>query len=470
MSSSAHFNADIFKRRRAEFMKRMVGGVAVIPAQSMRLRNGDVYFEYRQDSDFFYLTGFEEPGSLAILTPGHAEHKFVLFVPPRDKTMEIWNGRRAGPEGAKSVYGADAAFAIEEIEKVLPDYVKNNKVLYVHLGDDDEFEKRVMGWLNKVRAMKRQGHNAPTELHDPSEILHEMRLIKNDDDLGFMRAAGKLGSAGHRAAMAATRPGMFEYQVQAEFEYACKKGGSQRLGYPSIVASGDNANILHYHENNMVCKDGDLILMDAGCEVAMYTSDITRCWPVNGKFSAAQKEVYEWVLKAQLASIDKCRPGVPFMDVHWKSVEVLTEGMVAMGLLKGDPKKIIADQKQWDEDVKNKKKDPKNDKAPKSYREFYMHNTSHWLGMDVHDVGVYRYGEKWRELAPGCVLTVEPGIYIAAERDDVPAKYKGIGVRIEDDVLVTKGDPEVLTKDAPKTVSEIEAVMAAGARELVGSR
>lgn len=464
------FDPEIFKRRRAEFMKRMVGGVAVIPAATTRLRNGDVYFEYRQDSDFFYLTGFEEPGSLAVITPGHSDHKFVLFVPPRDKAMEIWNGRRAGPEGAKSVYGADAAFALDEIEKLVPDYIRSHKVLYVHLGRDEDFDQRVMGWLNRVRGMKRQGFNAPTELHDPSEILHEMRMFKNDDDLRFMRAAGKLGAAAHRAAMAATHPGMYEYQVQAEFEYACKKGGSSRLGYPSIVAAGDNANILHYHENNALCRDGDLILMDAGCEIGMYTSDITRCWPINGKFSDPQREIYDWVLKAQLAAIEKCRPGTPFMDVHWCAVEVLTEGMVAMGLLQGDPAQIVAAQKQWDEDVKNKKKDPKKDTPPRTFREFYMHGTSHWLGMDVHDVGAYRNGELWRELAPGCVLTVEPGIYVAADRDDVPARYKGIGVRIEDDVLVTKGKPEVLTEDAPKTIAEIEAVMADGKAELVEAR
>jgi Xaa-Pro aminopeptidase len=318
--------------------------------------------------------------------------------------------------------------------------------------------------------MKRLGINAPTEMHDPSEIIHEMRLVKTDDDLLFMRKASKLGALAHRAAMAATRPGMYEYEVQAEFEYHAKRGGSLRLGYPSIVASGDNANILHYRENNAPLNDGDLILMDAGCEYGMYTCDITRCWPTNGKFSEAQKEVYNWVLKAQLASIDMSRVGVAWQDPHWKSVEVLTEGMVAMGLLKGDPKQIVATQKQWDEDVKNKKKDPKVDKAPKTYREFYMHNTGHWLGMDVHDVGRYRDGEAWRPLAKGNVLTVEPGIYIAAERDDVPKKYRGIGVRIEDDVLVTDGVPEVLTKDAPKTVEEIEKVMAEGKKAMAGAR
>lgn len=457
---SLDFDAAIFKRRREALIKRMLPGVAIFPAAGEYIRNGDVHHDYRQHSDFFYLTGFEEPGSLALIIKEHGEHSFVLFVPRRDKMMEIWNGRRAGPEGAIKKYGADAAFTLEEIDSKIPEYLRNVQRMYVHLGDDSHFDERVTGWLNRVRGMKRQGYNAPTELHDPSEIVHEMRLLKSKDDLRYLRRACEITAEAHKAGMRATRPGLFEYEVQADIEYVFRKHGSRRNGYGSIVAGGDNANILHYHENNMPLNDGELLLVDAGCEFGMYSADITRTWPINGKFSDAQAEVYNWVLKAQLAAIDACRPGQTFREPHNVAVRVLTEGMVAMGLLQGEPAEIIATQEQWDEDVKAKRKDPTKDEAPRTYREFYMHNTGHWLGMDVHDVGRYKEGDNWLPLKPGCVLTVEPGLYIAASREDVPEKYRGIGVRIEDDVLVTEGEPDVLTKDAPKTVEDIEALMA----------
>ena len=456
---TAEFDAGIFKRRRDELIKRMQDGVAIFPSAPTYLRNGDVHHNYRQHSDFFYLTGFEEPGSLALVIKGHDKHQFVLFVPRRDKMMEIWNGRRAGPEGAIKNFGADAAFTLEEIDEKVPEYLRNMRRLYVHIGEDDHFDERATGWLNRVRAMKRQGFNAPTEMHDPSEIVHEMRLIKGDDDLRFHRRACEISAAAHNAGMRATRPGVYEYEVQAAMEFEFRKAGSPRNGYPCIVAGGDNANILHYNENNMVLNDGDLLLVDAGAEYGMFSGDITRTWPVNGKFSEPQAEVYNWVLRAQLAAIDKCREGETFRASHDRAVEVLTEGLVAMGLLEGEPAKIIAAQAQWDEDLKNKKVDPKKDKAPRTYREFYMHNTGHWLGMDVHDVGKYKEGDEWVPLRAGCVLTVEPGLYIAADRDDVPEKYRGIGVRIEDDVLVTKGDPDSMSNDAVKTVEDIEALM-----------
>ncbi|MCA8914139.1 MAG: aminopeptidase P N-terminal domain-containing protein [Planctomycetes bacterium] len=456
---SAEFDAGVFKRRRDELIKRMQDGVAIFPSAPDYLRNGDVHHNYRQHSDFYYLTGFEEAGSLALVIKGHAQHQLVLFVPKRDKMMEIWNGRRAGPEGATKQYGADAAFTLDEIDEKVPEYLRDVQRLYVHLGDSDHFDERVMGWLNRVRAMKRQGFNAPSEMHDPSEIVHEMRLIKNDDDLRFHRKACEITAAAHNAGMRATRPGMYEYEVQAAIEFEFRRGGSRRNGYPSIVAGGDNANILHYGENNMVLNDGDLLLVDAGAEYGMYSADITRTWPVNGKFSEPQAEIYNLVLRSQLAAIEKVREGYTFRDNHDTAIEVLTEGLVALGLLEGKPADIIAAQKQWDEDLKAKKVDPKKDKAPRTYREFYMHNTGHWLGMDVHDVGKYKDGEDWVPLRAGCVLTVEPGLYIAADRDDVPEKYRGIGVRIEDDVLVTKGEPDVMTKDAVKTVEDIEALM-----------
>jgi Xaa-Pro aminopeptidase len=453
------FDAGIFARRRQEFLKRMKPGVAIFPAAPEYLRNGDVHHDYRQHSDFFYLTGFEEPGALAVLCKDHGEHQFVLFVPRRDKVMEIWNGRRAGPEGAKETYGANEAFNLEDIDAQVPLLLRDAPRLYVHLGSDPQFDTRVLGWLNSVRRMKRQGFNAPDELQDTGHIVHDMRMVKTEDDLRYLREACRITAEGHMAGMRGTRPGMYEYQVQAEIEYVFRQQGSPRNGYGSIVAAGDNANILHYHENNAECRDGDLILVDAGCEYGMYSADITRTWPINGKFSDAQAEVYNWVLKAQEASIAACRAGRSCREPHDEAVRVLTEGMVAMGLLKGDPAEIIAAQAKWDEDVKNKKVDPKKDEAPRTYREFYMHNTSHWLGMDVHDVGIYRDGETWAPLKAGYVMTIEPGMYIAADRDDVPEKYRGIGVRIEDDVLVTDGDPEVMTAAAPKTVEGIESLM-----------
>ena len=453
------FDPAIFKRRRERLLSDMQPGVAVVPAAPEFIRNGDVHHDYRQHSDFFYLTGFEEPGSLALICKDAGPHRFVLLVPKRDKLKEIWNGRRAGPEGAVKTYGADAAYTLEEIDARVPEYLRNQSRVYVRLGEDEAFDRRFARWLNRVRAMKREGFNAPTELHDPGKLLNEMRLIKTDDDLRFMRQAARIASEGHNQGMRATRPGMNEFEVQAEIEYVFRKNGSHRNGYGSIVAGGDNANILHYHENNMPLNEGDLLLVDAGCEYGYYSADITRTWPVSGKFSEAQAEVYNWVLRAQQAAIDICRPGTGFREVHMRAVEVLTEGIVAMGLLQGNPKDIIATQLQWEEDVRNKKKDPEKDTPPRTYREFYMHNTSHWLGLDVHDVGDYRQGQDWVKLRAGCVLTVEPGIYIARERTDVPAQYRGIGVRIEDDVLVTNGKADVLTHEAVKGVEEVEALM-----------
>ena len=454
------FDPAVFRRRRERFLKKMEDGVALVPSAPEFIRNGDVHHDYRQHSDFFYLTGFEEPGSLLVLSKGDSKHCFILFVPKRDKVMEIWNGRRAGPEGARTRYGADAAFTIDEIDAKVPEYLRDRTRAYWRFWENSAQDARFTGWLNRVRQMKRDGHNAPLEIHDPGRILSELRLIKNSDDLRYMRESCRIAAEGHNHGMRRTRPGMHEFEVQAEIEYMFRRRGCHRNGYGSIVAGGDNANILHYHENNGVLRDGDLLLVDAGCEYGYYSADITRAWPVSGRFSEPQAEVYNWVLRAQQAAIDICKPGVSFRDVHNRAVEVLTEGMVDMGLLKGNPAKIIATQKQWDEDVKAKRKDPAKHKPPRTYREFYMHNTSHWLGLDVHDVGDYRHGEEWVKLQPGCVLTVEPGLYIAKDRKDVPARYRGIGIRIEDDVLVTSGKPDVLTGDCVKGVREVEALMA----------
>ncbi len=457
----AEFDKDTFKRRREVLSRRMQSGVAIVAAAPMRSRNSDVDYEYRQDSDFFYLTGFEEPDALALLCPTHPEHPFVLFVPKRDKEMEIWHGRRAGREGAMRTFGADAAFELDEMDQKIPDYLKGIDRIYLSFGESTAFQTRVLGWLNQVRRQTYQGVQAPRELHDLSALLHEMRLIKTDDDLRALRRACDITAEAHMMGMRRTRPGKYEYEIQAEIEYVFRTQGALRNGYPSIVAGGNNANILHYVENTSVLNDGDLLLVDAGGEYGMYTGDISRTWPVNGTFTEAQTEVYNWVLKAQLAAIEACRVGESFRGAHDVAVEILTEGLVDMGLLQGNPADIVAAQKQWDEDLKNKKVDPAKDKAPRTYREFYMHSTSHWLGMDVHDVGTYKQGEAWVELQPGHVLTIEPGLYIAAERDDVPERYKGIGVRIEDDVLVTSNGPDVLTQNCPKTIEDIEALMEA---------
>jgi Xaa-Pro aminopeptidase len=351
------FDPEVFRRRRERFVKAMEDGVALIPSAPEFIRNGDVHHEYRQHSDFFYLTGFEEPGSLLALCKNGSQHQFILFVPKRDKVMEIWNGRRAGPEGAKKRYGADAAFTTEEIDPKVPELLRDQTRAYWRFGEGASQDARFTAWLNRVRQMKREGHNGPLEIHDPGRILNQLRLIKNNDDLRYMRESSRIAAEGHNHGMRRTRPGMREFEVQAEIEYMFRKRGCHRNGYGSIVASGDNANILHYHENNDVLRDGDLILVDAGCEYGYYSADITRAWPVNGKFSEPQAEVYNWVLRAQEAAIELCKPGVSFRDVHNRAVEVLTEGMVDMGLLKGNPKKIIAEQKQWDEDVKAKRKD-----------------------------------------------------------------------------------------------------------------
>ena len=455
------FDPAIFARRRVEFMKRMGSGVAILASAPEALRNGDVHHGYRQDSDFYYLTGFSEAGSIALIAPDHPEHKFVLFVPKRDRAMETWHGRRAGPEGAVKDFGADAAFTLEEADKLIPGYLENVRRLLADLMGNSAFAEKVKSWVGTVKRKQREGVFAPTEFIAPGEIIHPMRLIKDDDDLRFMRRATQLTAEGHIEGMKATRPGMMEYEVQAVMEGYWKQKGCKREGYGSIVAGGENATILHYVTNDAELKDGELLLVDAACEYGLYSGDITRTWPINGEFTPVQRKVYDCVLEAQLAAIDRCREGVSFIDVHWAAVEVLTRGMVEMGLLEGDPAEIIATQKQWEEDVKAKKVDLSKDKAPRTYFEFYMHKTSHWLGMDVHDVGGYNEDGGYRALKAGNILTVEPGIYVRPDSTDVPEEYRGIGIRIEDDVLVTTGEPDVLTAAVPKSAEEIEKLMAA---------
>ena len=432
----------MFEARRKRFMDGIGKGVAVFPANPIRNRSNDVDYEYRQESDFHYLTGFDEPESVAVLTNLHPEHRFILFVRPRDKEKEIWNGRRAGPEGATQRYGADAGYTIDQIDEVLPGYLENAPRLLYRLGRDAEFDVRVSGWLNKVRAAVRKGVSAPGEIVDPAGVLHEMRLIKDADDLEYLRKACAISAQAHIEAMRACRPGMNECELEAVVEYTFRKSGSPSPGYPSIVGAGVNATILHYTENDQPVKDGDLVLIDAGCEYGHYSADITRTFPAGGAFTKPQRAIYDLVLKAQLAAIDEVRPGAPFTAYHDRAVRVLVEGLVGLGLLDGPVDDAIANE---------------------SYKRYYMHRTGHWLGIDVHDVGLYQLDGAPRQLAPGMVLTVEPGLYIAEDDDRAPAEYRGMGVRIEDDILVTPGGHENLTDAAPKSVADIEATMAQGA-------
>lgn len=432
---------ELYARRRALFMDAMStrdeASVAVLAAAPVYTRNNDVEHEYRQDSDLFYLTGFDEPGSVLVLSA--KDKKTTLFVRPRDPEREIWDGPRAGIDGAKSVFGATDAFKISELADELPKLLSNQKRLYYRLGRDRVFDDKVLEALDATRRRGRTGVTWPTELVDPSTILHEMRLIKGSEDLEAMRAAASITRDAHMKAMAQARPGMFEYEVEALLLETFRRRGSERPAYGSIVGSGVNATVLHYRQNNRKMEEGDLLLIDAGCEFGYYASDVTRTFPISGKFTKEQEAIYQLVLDAQMASIEATKVGATIDEIHAVSVEVITKGLVALGLLQGEVKKLIETE---------------------AYKPFYMHRTSHWLGMDVHDVGSYFVDGKPRKLEPGMVLTVEPGIYIGEGYDKVPKEYRGIGVRIEDDILVTADGPVNLTAEIPKTVEELRQASA----------
>lgn len=427
----------IWQRRRREVMQTMGGGVAIVPTAPVHIRNRDVEFPYRADSDFYYLTHFPEPEAVAVLVPGRAHGEFILFCRERDPEKEIWDGRRAGPEGAVQRYGADDAFPIDDIDDILPGLLENKEKVYYSMGRHAEFDLRLIQWVNEVRAKSRTGVHAPGEFVALDHILHEMRLFKSAEEVRLMRRAAKISANAHRRAMRAARPGMMEYELEAELLYEFKKGGAEFPAYSPIVGSGENACILHYTENNAAMADGSLVLIDAGAEVDGYAADITRTFPVNGRFSGEQKAVYEVVLAAQAAALDQVAPGRHWNAPHDAAVRTLTQGLVDLGLLSGEVDGLI---------------------EKSAYRRFYMHRTGHWLGLDVHDVGDYKIDGEWRELEPGMALTVEPGLYIAANKD-IPERWSNIGVRIEDDALVTADGHEVLTADTPKTVADIEAVM-----------
>ncbi len=429
-----------FARRRKELMA-MIGkdAIAIVPAAPERTRSRDTLYPYRQDSDFHYLCGFPEPEAVLVLIPSRAQGQFIVFCRERDRERETWDGYRAGPEGACEQYGADDAFPITDMDEILPGLLEGKSKVYSAIGKDKEFDQRLMEWVNSIRAKARTGAVPPGEFVDLDHLLHENRLFKKPAELKLMRKAAKISAEAHCRAMRASKPGLNEYQLQAEIEHTFAMEGASFPAYTSIVGGGDNACILHYVENNQPLKDGDLVLIDAGCEYQHYAADITRTFPVNGRFSPEQKAIYELVLKSQLAGIEAARAGNHWDAPHQATVEVITAGLVKLGLLKGSVKKLI---------------------AAGAYSEFYMHRAGHWLGIDVHDVGDYKIDGEWRLLEPGMVMTIEPGIYIAPDHKKVAKKWRGIGVRIEDDVAITRKGTEVLTSGVPKTVAEIEALMA----------
>jgi Xaa-Pro aminopeptidase len=432
----------IFSQRRSAFSRALGDGVAVIPSARHAVRNADTEYEFRQNSDFYYLTGLKEPDAVLILAPHREKERDVLFLRPRDRTAEIWNGKRVGVEGAVADYGLEAAYPIEELDARLAEYLLGTTTLYYGLGHDERLDRTVLDAVKDARYRVRRGGKAPQAFLEPGTLLHEMRLHKMPEELDCMRRAAAASLAGHEAGMRATRPGLWEYELEAVIEYHYRRAGAQDTAYSSIVAGGANATILHYNTNREQLRDGDLVLVDSGAEVDVYASDVTRTWPVNGKFNAEQRAIYDIVLRAQKAGIDQVRTGRSYNAYHDAAVRVLTEGLVDVGLLKGSIDELIETNKFFD---------------------FYPHRTGHWIGLDVHDVGRYKDADdSYRALEPGMVLTVEPGLYVQADLD-VPDRWKGIGVRIEDDVLCTKGEPDVLTAAIPKEVADLEAIVGSDA-------
>ncbi len=434
--------AEYARRRKALMAEMEPNSIAILPAAPMYIRNRDVEHIYRQDSDFQYLSGFPEPEAVIALIPGREHGEYVLFCRERDPARELWDGLRAGQDGAVAEYGADDAFPIGDIDDILPGLIEGRSRVYYAIGSNQEFDHRLMEWINTIRSKARQGAQPPNEFVALDHLLHDLRLYKSANEVKVMRAAAEISARAHVRAMQASRAGLYEYHLEAELDYEFRKGGAKMPAYGSIVAAGKNACILHYRENDAVLKDGDLVLIDAGCEIDCYASDITRTFPVSGRFSAEQKAIYELVLAANEEAFKHIAPGKHWNEAHEATVRVITAGLVDLGLLQGDVEDLITSE---------------------AYKPFYMHRAGHWLGMDVHDVGDYKVGGEWRVLEPGMAMTVEPGIYIAADNQDVAKKWRGIGVRIEDDVVVTRTGCEILTGGVPKTVAEIEALMSAAA-------
>lgn len=423
----------MFKKRREQFLQVLGNAVALFVSAPIATRNGDVEYPYRQDSDFYYLTGFPEPESVAVFAPSHPEAQFILFVRNRDREREIWTGRRAGVEGARERYGADAAFPIDQLDQELPKYLETAEILHYRFGLNHSFNQKVIGWLQHYQRARPRLGRGPFCVLDTGAILHEMRLRKSEEEIAILRQAARITSEAHVAGMRAARPGVFEYQIEAEIDYHFRKSGARGPGYPTIVGSGSNSTILHSIENDRQLCDGDVVLVDAGAECEFLTADCTRTFPAGKRFTEPQRRLYDAVLAAQLHAIEMIRPGVPFDEINDRTIRLLTEAMVELRLLAGSVDELI---------------------EKGEYKKFFPHRTSHWLGMDVHDAGPYRSTEGSRVLEPGMVLTVEPGLYIAEKTEDVPEEFRGIGIRIEDDVLVTVEGREVLTS-APKQVDDL---------------
>ena len=431
-----------FKRRRRQLARMMgPGSIAILPSAPIARRNRDADYPYRPDSDFYYLTGFPEPESVAVLIPGRRHAEYVLFCREKDPEKELWEGALAGQEGAREQFGADDSFPIGDLDDILPRMLEQCERVFYAMGCNPDLDRRMSEWISQVRSRGRAGIQGPLEFIALDHYLHDMRLYKSRSEIKRMRQASKISTSAHKRVMQCCHPGVKEWQLEAEFVYACASAGAHYQAYSPIVGGGANGCVLHYVDNQDELRDGDLLLIDAGCELDFYASDITRTIPINGRFSAPQRALYELVLKAQLAAIEKVKPGNHWDDPHRAAVRIITKGLVQLGILKGRVPSLIKNE---------------------TYKRFYMHRTGHWLGMDVHDVGDYKVDNNWRLLEPGMALTVEPGLYIPAGSKGVAKKWWNIGIRIEDDLVVTRDGHDILSKDAPKEVAEIEALMGKG--------
>ena len=432
-------NKQEFIRRRKQLMQDMGdSAVAILPSAPVKIRNRDVEHTFRQDSDFYYLTGFSEPEAVMVLIPGREQAEYILFCRERDEKTEIWNGKMAGQDGATSMYAADDSFPIDDIDEILPGLLENKQRVFYTMGAMPDFDQRLIGWVNSLRQQSRAGIHTPGEFVGLDHILHDMRLIKSAQEINCMQKAADISAEAHQQGMRFCKPGINETQLEATLLHSFMQQGARETAYSSIVGGGANACVLHYVDNNMKLKDGDLVLVDAGAELENYASDITRTYPVNGKFSRAQRTIYDIVYAAHQAAIAQVKPGNHWNDPHEAAVKEIAAGLIEAGLIEGPLEKAIEDE---------------------AYKKFYMHRTGHWLGMDVHDVGDYKVEGVWRVLEPGMTLTIEPGIYINDSHEDVAKKWHNIGVRIEDDVLVTKDGYTILSEACPTQADEIEKLM-----------